>query len=375
MNKHIRKMKKTLNILIGILIILIFAAWGWQGHRKISRNATLSFPASLNFLLFMNWDDSLSAHASDADYRKSWDPEEGPKHYIDIDAYPEFIANGVINQNYNSLIAIHGSTFVNNYGILPWATITCFDSLTSCFARNDWPKALFFASDLGHYVADGHMPLHLTLNYDGQLSGQTGIHSRYESDLISAYNNQIVYQGSTVQYVSNVSDFIFNYIYTNNQLVDSILNADSIAYAQAGNYQSSQYRQKMWNKLGNMTIQLFSDASLAIASLIYTAWINAGSPTVIAEYYQNNIKKINLTSFNIIENTLQFNYYLDNLSNSFNYNIVDTSGKVIFISEQEDKQAGHHNQTVNLSGISKGYYILNLYSGQYSFSQNFYYGK
>jgi hypothetical protein len=42
-----------------------------------------------------SWSDSLAAHGSDADYRKSSDPDEAPKHYIDIDNYPEFISNGI----------------------------------------------------------------------------------------------------------------------------------------------------------------------------------------------------------------------------------------------------------------------------------------
>jgi hypothetical protein len=41
------------------------------------------------------------------------------------------------------------------------------------------------AADIGHYVADMHQPLHLTRNYNGQLTGNYGIHARYEGQMIA----------------------------------------------------------------------------------------------------------------------------------------------------------------------------------------------
>lgn len=48
----------------------------------------------------------------------------------------------------------------------------------------DW---LVIAGVIGHYVADLSQPLHVTENYDGQLSGQKGIHSYFETDVIDDY--------------------------------------------------------------------------------------------------------------------------------------------------------------------------------------------
>jgi hypothetical protein len=36
-------------------------------------------------------------------------------------------------------------------------------------------EILFIAADLGHYIADAHMPLHTSDNHDGQLTDQKGI--------------------------------------------------------------------------------------------------------------------------------------------------------------------------------------------------------
>lgn len=151
--------QKKLYVLV-ILCSWIFISWGDVGHRIINKKIVLSFPPEINFLIF--WADSLAVHGSDADYRKSSDPGEANKHYIDIDNYPEFIASGQISQDFDSLVAIHGYDFVIQQGILSWAILETIDSLQAAFENNRWHKAMLFAADLGHYVGDAHTPLHIT---------------------------------------------------------------------------------------------------------------------------------------------------------------------------------------------------------------------
>ena len=49
----------------------------------------------------------------------------------------------------------------------------------------------FFSSVLAHYVSDAHVPFHAALNYDGQLTGQWGIHSRFETELFERYQSKL----------------------------------------------------------------------------------------------------------------------------------------------------------------------------------------
>jgi len=227
---------------------------------------------------FQYWRDSLAAHGSDADYRKSSDPTEEYRHYIDIDRYPEFILYHRIPQTLDSLIAIHGITFVTENGLLPFAIIAYTDSLKNYFIQRNWQNAMLKAADVGHYVADAHQPLHITRWYNGWSTFSYGIHSRYETGLINRDSAYIQYGGDTIFYVSNINQFSFNIIYDNYKYVDSVYRCDSIAHVIAGNTSSTLYYQEFWNRAGNFTIQLFRNASKALASLIYTAWVNAGSP-------------------------------------------------------------------------------------------------
>lgn len=270
------KFKYLIFTLILLPVSVLLVSWGYNGHYKISFEASQSFNQEMGE--FVNWASTLAAHASDADDRKDIDPTEGPKHYIDIDNYPEFIQSGKIPHTLDSVIGIHGVDFVYDQGILPWATLTTYDSLVQCFLRFDWYKAVLFASDLGHYVADGHMPLHITRNYNGQFSGNTGIHSRYESTMINTYLNQISYSGDTIEFVEDVRHYVFSYLYANYKYVDSVLLADTYAQGVAGNTSSFAYREALWNKTRNFTVPLFAQASNTLAELIYSAWTEAGKP-------------------------------------------------------------------------------------------------
>ncbi|MFZ4546522.1 MAG: T9SS type A sorting domain-containing protein [Bacteroidales bacterium] len=274
-------MKKTIfSIFLLISLSVLLISWGAVGHKKISESSSLSFNAQMQD--FLAWVDFLRDHASDADYRKDTDPTEGMKHYLDVDNYPEFIATGTIPQTLDSAIALHGLAFVEDNGILPWAIERTFDSLRNCMQRLDFTKAQIFAADLGHYVADGHMPLHITKNYNGQFTGNTGIHSRYESTMINAHIGEIVYTGEDATEILNVNQYIFEYLYANYIYCDSVIAADNYAKAQSGNYSSTAYKNALWLKSQNFTIPLYKRGSHALADLIYTAWIQAGSPSLIA---------------------------------------------------------------------------------------------
>lgn len=270
--------KQSIKSVSFIIISFILISWGSTGHYKISNSAALSFNQQME--QFQSWSTILADHASDADIRRATDPTEAPKHYIDIDNYSEFVANGTVPQNMADAIAAHGESFVYDQGILPWATLISFDSLVACFERQDWEQAVLFASDLGHYVADGYMPLHICRNYNGQFTGNDGIHSRYESTMINAYVSQINYTGLPIDEVQDVNQYVFDYLYANYVYVDSVIAADDYAQGISSNTSSTAYKQALWSYTKDFTTMLFQGASHSLAELIYTAWIQAGSPSM-----------------------------------------------------------------------------------------------
>jgi len=272
-------MLKLAHSLFAVLVMVLLSSWGGTGHYIINLEASRSFNTEMQ--QFVDWANYLAGHASDADNRKSSDPTEAPKHYIDIDNYAEFLAGQSMPQTLTEAVAKYGNSFVVDNGTLPWATKATYDSLVFALMNGRIDRAKQLAADLGHYVADGHMPLHITKNYNGQLTGNTGIHSRYESTMINAHADEFYNsQPKEITYVQNIQQYIFDYIYFNYQYVDSIIDADNYAKSINPDYSSLAYRDALWTKTKGFTKRLFTSASQRLAELIYSAWIDAGRPSV-----------------------------------------------------------------------------------------------
>lgn len=358
--------KQLLSGIVFLVLSFFLLGWGSTGHYKINMAAGLSFNDEM--AQFNSWLSTLAAHASDADYRKSNDPYEGPKHYIDIDNYAEFLSDGRIAQTLDSAIAIHGSSFVYNNGILPWATLASFDSLKSCFERRDWDKGVLFAADLGHYVADGHMPLHVTRNYDGQYTGNNGIHSRYESTMINAYISEFNYEGQAATEIEDVRQYIFDYIYTSNGLVDDVLAADDFAKTVNSSTSSTAYKTALWEQTKDFTIPLFSGASHALSELIYTAWLQAGSPVILTDAVftreGSSIFSIEKIAPNPISHSARINFKLHKATR-IQLQVLTISGQVIETLEKGHKAKGNYSIEWQPVNIQSGVYFIVLKSDQY----------
>jgi len=281
-----------------------------------------------SFPFFANNISWISQHAVDPDNRKGSDPNEAPKHFIDIEDYPEF-ATHTLSHNYDTLVAKHGLPFVTNAGVVPWAIIWSFDSLTNCLRRGDSARALQFAADLGHYVGDAHQPLHATANYDGPNRTHDGVHSRYESTMLANYNylNQVTVVAKSVHFIPVPIDTNFVFIIHGNGLADSIFKADTYATSIDAQYGSAYYTA-LWAGTGAMTQNQIQDATVDLANLWYTAAVNAGivsntfiltplgaSPKIIA------CGKVTLGSFTDIPFTI-----VNNRTDVLNISIIVSSG-------------------------------------------------
>ncbi len=260
----------------GVGVLCFSFAWGWGGptHKFINMQAMKHLPPTCPF--FANNAQWISDHAVDADNRKSSDPTEAPKHFIDIEDYPEF-ATRTLSHSYDTLVALHGQTFVTNTGVVPWSIIWSYDSLTNCLRRGDSARALQFAADLGHYVGDAHQPLHVTANYDGGETGNNGVHSRYESTMLATYNylSQVSVTPEQAHFIPVPIDTNFVFVMHGNSLVDSILKGDNYAKAIDPSYKAAYY-EALWAETGALTQNQIQDATVDLANLWYTAAVNAG---------------------------------------------------------------------------------------------------
>ena len=350
-------MKTSRPILVACALILplLVGGWGSVGHNIINSNITKCFPSSMSY--FTSWSSSLASHASDADSRKSSDKTEAPKHYIDLENFSGWASNGWLPMTYDSAVTVYGSTLLTSDGWLPWATLKTVDSLTALFKAKNYTQAVLIAADLGHYVGDGHQPLHITANYDGDLTGQSGVHSRYETTMIKSYQSSLVYDAIPATYIADKAAFVMNYINADYKYVDSIMIADK-----AGT---------LWASTGAFTIKLLQNASYKTASLIYTAWVDAGSPdmTTGIEGAKNQIvdKEMTLSAYpNPFNPDVTIEYSIpESVANNGNMNVSVYSplGELVTTLADAPAASGSSRLHFNGSHLSSGVYYVVLKSG------------
>ena len=284
MNRIVWRLLRPLltSLALVALAIAVAFAWGSTGHKIINRTAVRHLPPAMS--AFASDSAFYEAHASDADIRRvNSDTSfyaEWARHFIDIDDYPNFQS---LPRDLNAVIALYGWERVKQNGINPWVTAWLTDTLTEQLRQGALAAARQTMSDLGHYVGDAHQPLHVTANYNGQLSGNNGIHSRYESTMLNGHQGEIAITRDTARYIDSPLDFAFGYLYESNSHVDSILIADSYAKTVSGGLYNTAYYDALWQRTGGFTKRQIQSASVDLASIWYTAWVNAGLSTDVGE--------------------------------------------------------------------------------------------
>jgi hypothetical protein len=348
--------------------------WGSNTHRFINRVSVYHLPNSM--VLFIQDSSFFATHAPDADNRKiAGDTSmyaESPRHYLDIDEYPDFHN---LPRSFDTLVALYGWQRVKDNGTLPWATLWFQDSLVLQLRRGDWTHAYLTASDLGHYVGDAHQPLHATNNYDGGLTGNNGIHSRYESTMLSStyYLSQLRITPDSVQYVANKRDYIFDYIYHSNSLVDSILHADTYAKTLSGGQYNATYYNALWARTGSMTLDQMQKGTKALASLWYSAWVDAGlittdvQPPIATTPMEFQLNQNYPNPFNP---TTTISYTLP-VGGTVFLNVYALDGREVATVVRENQSAGTHTVRFDASRLASGAYIYRLQLGAFLQTRKF----
>jgi hypothetical protein len=142
------------------------------------------------------------------------------------------------------------------------------------FGQND---IIFFSAWLAHYVSDAHVPFHAVLNHDGQLTGQNGIHARFESAMFERYRDRLTIAPKPIAAIADPRDFAFTTLLQSNQLVPSILKADLEAIGSRDVYDDAYY--DAFFKANRAVLERrLNEAIAATAAMIAGAWEAAGKP-------------------------------------------------------------------------------------------------
>lgn len=257
------------------------SAWGIEVHKFIMARAIPLLPREIR-PYFEKYQSSIAEHAGDPDLWRTvgW-LEEPPRHFVDMDAYGPYPFTE-LPHDYDEAVRRYGLEFVQKNGTLPWRTEEIYRRLVEAFAQKA-PYARenirLFSSVIAHYTADAHQPFHAALNYDGQLSGQWGVHSRFETELFDRYQSRLRLSPGAPSPVANPREFAFRALAASFALVKPILDADKAAVA-GRDYYDDHYFDRFFSATRPILEQRLSDSIAAVAGMISAAWVEAGRPAV-----------------------------------------------------------------------------------------------
>jgi hypothetical protein len=261
-------------------------AWGWEAHRFIMDRAIALLPTELR-PLFERYRATVVERSIDPDtWRTAGFGEEAPHHQLNLDwggygTYPF----AELPRDYAAAVAKFGRTTVEEHGTLPWRVEEYHGNLRRAFEvyRSPTPlerfHLLLFSAALAHYVSDAHVPFHATVNYDGEETGQDGIHSRFETALFERYRAELKLSPQPLPAVTNPRDFIFDRLLEGNALVPVVLEHDRTAIGRRDVY-DEMYFTAFLAATRPVLERRLSLAIAATAAMIAGAWEAAGRPAV-----------------------------------------------------------------------------------------------
>src|SRR5262249_44082915 len=115
------------------------------------------------------------------------------------------------------------------HGIVPWWLQTMLYRLTDAFKAKDQAKILKYSAEIGHYIADAHVPLHANSNHNGQFTDQKGIHGFWESRIPELFaESDVAGNGwdfliGHAEYIKNPADFIWKRVLESAAAADTVL--------------------------------------------------------------------------------------------------------------------------------------------------------
>ena len=277
-----------------VVVVLAFpqstTAWGFEAHKFIVDRMIELLPPELK-PLFAARRAFIVERAIDPDlWRNVWE-DEAPNHFLDIDheAFGPYPFLG-LPRDYADAVQKFGRDFVHQQGLLPWRTSEFFGRLLREFEslkRTPPPgyaadNIVLYAAVLAHYVSDGHVPLHAVVNYNGQLTGQDGVHSRWEGELFERNRSSLKIAPPPLKPVTVPRDAMFDVLLASNRLAENVLSVDRTAAEGREFYDDAYFDAFAKGTLTTLERRL-NDSISAVASFIVGAWETAGKPAIPLE--------------------------------------------------------------------------------------------
>ncbi len=288
-------LKKAILLVLLPLIFISFAEkkviWGFYGHKQINRLAVFTLPPEM-IGFYKHFVQEIKENAVNPDRRRYAVKNEAPRHYIDLDVYGDS-ALYKIPRYWKSAVKKYSEDTLLAYGVVPWHINLMKYSLTKAFENKDAAAILRLSADIGHYIADAHVPLHTTENYNGQLTNQLGIHGLWESRLPELFAEDYDFFVGKAKYVDKPQNTAWEIITASHLALDSVLSFEKqltekfgqgkkYSYEERGGINtrvySREFSQAYHKMLNNMVERRMRSSINMVGSFWYTCWVDGGQP-------------------------------------------------------------------------------------------------
>jgi hypothetical protein len=275
-------------LIIALVMPKIVCGWGYDAHQRINWSAATIIPGTFGKYVRSNRQE-LAQYAVVADYLKSSDSKESPRHYIDADLYDDFPFDS-LSGSLVDLESKYGRDVVEKWGYVPWAIDEACSRVIYMLKNKRWNEGVFHMSTIGHYISDIHVPNHAVENYNGQLTGNDGIHFRWESRMVDEHVKSIRPTGPLPLVSGSVVDFSMNIVRESYVTMQQILNADTKARKLLSSSEQQQlnsydilsfegpYLQSLYDQTADLVQDRIEMAVLRIAAMWVYCWNEAGQP-------------------------------------------------------------------------------------------------
>ncbi|WP_408641780.1 zinc dependent phospholipase C family protein [Spirosoma rhododendri] len=265
--------------------------WGFYAHQQINRLAIFTLPADM-MPFFKKHSHYLIDNAVNPDKRRYAVVGEAPRHFIDLDAYPD-TSSATLPRFYKDAADRYGPDTLALHGLVPWQIQLTKYQLTEAFRQQNVRQILRVAADLGHYIADANVPLHTTRNYNGQLTGQQGIHGFWESRLPELFSQDYDFLVGSAAYVSSPQRSAWQAVFRANAALDSVLRMERELTGEVGETRkfgfderngltnkvyATDFSQRYHARLSGQVERQMRASVKMVGDFWFTCWVDAGQP-------------------------------------------------------------------------------------------------
>lgn len=283
-------MKKPLLILSLLCVVILCSSWGFFAHKRINQLAIFTLPEGMIGFYKSNH-KYITEHAVDPDKRRYADTAEGPRHYLDVENYEDNIDS--IPEKWNDAVNKYGAKKIAENGMVPWQIQRTYYNLVRAFKERDSLRILRYSADLGHYVADAHVPLHTTRNHNGQYTNQAGIHGFWESRVPELFAKDYNLLAGKAVYLENPLKEAWKIVKKSHSMVDTVLNFEAklnASFPADQKYDFSMrgktvvkqysvaYTKAYQDMMKGMVERQMRSAILKVGCFWFSAWVDAGQP-------------------------------------------------------------------------------------------------